>query len=341
MTEQTAQTAARTAPAAGAEPAPRPGETPDLAIIIISFNTREMTLAAIASARSETRLPHEIIVVDNASTDGSAEAIARAHPDIRLIREEVNHGFGPAHEIALAHTRAPWLLLLNPDTVVLGGAIDRVMAFARAHPHAGIWGGRTLYADGTLNPTSCFARMTLWSVFCRVTGLNRVFRGSGLFNSEFYGDWLRDTVRSVDIVTGCFLLIRREFWDSLGGFDPAFTMYGEEVDLCLRAAALGARPMVTPEATIIHHGGASQAVRSDKVVRLMRAKMELIARHFPRRSRAAGLWLFRLWPLSRRIGYGLGARLRRSERLAEQAAIWAEVWARRAEWRDGFGGAAR
>lgn len=310
--------------------------TPELAIVIISYNTHDMTLAAIASAKAETRTPHEIIVVDNASTDGSAEAIMAAYPDIRLIRETENHGFGPAHDIALGHTEAPWVLLLNPDTLVLDGAIDRLLAFAKSTPQAEIWGGRTLYGDGTLNPTSCFARMTLWSVFCRVAGLNGIFRRSAVFNSEYYGDWPRDTVREVDIVTGCFLLIRRDFWNRLGGFDPDFTMYGEEVDLCLRAAALGARPIVTPDATIIHYGGASQAVRSDKLVRLMRAKMELIRRHFPARSRAVGLWLFRLWPWSRQIGYGLGARLRGSGNLRQQSEIWAEVWSRRAEWQDGF-----
>ena len=204
---------------------------PDLAIIIISYNTRDMTLAAIASAKTETRTPHEIIVVDNASEDGSADFIAQAHPDVRLIRSNVNHGFGPAHDIALAHSRAPWVLLLNPDTIVLDRAIDQLMDFAQAQPAARIWGGRTLYADRTLNPTSCFARMTLWSVLCRVTGLNGVFRRSALFNSEYYGDWPRDSVREVDIVTGCFFLIRRDFWDRLGGFDPAFIMYGEEVDM--------------------------------------------------------------------------------------------------------------
>jgi GT2 family glycosyltransferase len=311
-------------------------ESVDLAIVIISFNTREMTLAAIASAQAETRTPHEIIVLDNASTDGSAQAVAEAHPEVRLLCEVVNHGFGPAHKIALAETNAPWVLLLNPDTVVLDRAIDRLMDFARTQPQAEIWGGRTLYADGSLNPTSCFARMTLWSVFCRVAGLNGVFRRSALFNPEYYGDWPSDTVREVDIVTGCFLLIRREFWEKLGGFDDAFVMYGEEVDLCLRARALGARPMITPDATIIHHGGASQALRTDKLVRLMRAKMELIKRHFPARSRRAGLWLFRLWPFSRRIAYGLGARVKRSGTLSDQARVWAEVWARRAEWENGM-----
>lgn len=311
--------------------------SPHVAIIIISYNTRDMTLAAIASAKAQTRTPHEIIVLDNASTDGSADAIGAAHPDVVLIREATNHGFGPAHAIALEHSQAPWVLLLNPDTVVLDGAIDKLLDFAARTPDAGIWGGRTLNADGTLNPTSCYARMTLPSILFRVVGLNGVFRASPLFNSEFYGDWQRDTVREVDIVTGCFFLIRRSLWDDLGGFDPAFVMYGEEADLCLRARAGGARPMVTPDAEIIHYGGASEKVRADKLVRLMRAKMELVKRHFPARSRRIGLWLFALWPLSRRLAYGVAARIRRSDNMAENARTWAEVWARRREWTGGMG----
>ncbi len=309
---------------------------PDLSIIVISYNTREMTLACLQSVYDQTTVPFQLIVVDNASDDGSAEAIAAAFPDAVLIAEAENHGFGPAHEIALKHAAAPWLLLLNPDTVVLDGALDNLLAYAKETPEAGIWGGRTLYGDMSLNPTSCFARMTLWSVFCRVAGLNGIFRSSTLFNPEYYGTWDRASEREVDIVTGCLFLIRREMWDDLGGFDEAFTMYGEEVDLCLRARALGARPRVTPTSTIIHYGGASQAVRSDRSVRLLRAKMELIKRHFPVQSRWLGLALFRLWPLSRRIACGLGGRLLGRAALTDQARIWAEVWARRKEWQGGF-----
>jgi len=309
---------------------------PELSIIIVSYNTREMTLACIESVKSETQTPFEVIVIDNASSDGSAEAIAQSHPDITLIPEKINHGFGPAHTVALKHARAPWILLLNPDTVVLDAALDKLLAFAKAEPQAKIWGGRTLFGDRTLNPASCFAKMTLWSVFCRVTGLNGLFRKSELFNSEYYGAWPRDQAREVDIVSGCMFLIRRELWDELGGFDPAFTMYGEEVDLCLRAHKLGARPMITPDATIIHYGGASERVRSDKLVRLMRAKIELIQRHFPRGQRRAGTALFRLWPLSRRLAYAAGARLIGRDTLKEPATAWQSVWARRAEWQTGL-----
>ncbi len=310
---------------------------PELSIIVISYNTCEMTLECLSSVIAETSLPYELIVVDNASTDGSAHAIASAFPQVRLIRETKNHGFGPAHKIAMEHAQSDWILLLNPDTIILDNAIDALVDFARKTPEAGIWGGRTFWGDGSLNPTSCYARMTLWSVFCRVAGLNGIFRKSALFNSEFYGDWQRDTECEVDIVTGCFLLIRRETWDLLKGFDQAFAMYGEEVDLCLRGRAIGLRPRITPEATIIHYGGASQPVKSDKLVRLMKSKMELIRRHFPDYQRAVGLALFRLWPASRVLGFRGMALVTRQKSFKNKAQVWAEVWARRAEWEKGFG----
>lgn len=312
-------------PATPATPGPA---APEVSVIVVSYNTRAMTLDCLRSLAAETTIPHETIVVDNASTDGSAAAIAAAFPAVRLIASPENHGFAKANNIAARAARGRYLLLLNPDTVVLDRALDRLLAFAERTPQAGIWGGRTLYADGTLNPTSCFARMTLWSVFCRVTGLNGLFRSSRLFNSEFYGTWPRDTEAEVDIVTGCLLLIRRDTWDRLGGFDDVFVMYGEEVDLCLRARAIGLRPRVTPEATIIHHGGASQAVQSDRAVRLMRAKMELIKRHFPPGQRGPGLALFRLWPWTRAL---VGRAM-----VGGGGAEWRDVWRRRAEWQDGF-----
>src|SRR5690606_5106795 len=108
-----------------------------------------------------------------------------------------------------------------------------------------------------------------------------LFRRSAVFNPEGYGAWERDSEREVDIVTGCFLLIEKTFWDELGGFDPTFVMYGEEADLCLRAQARGALPRITPEAEIIHYVGASETVQARKLVRVITAKTTLIRRNFP------------------------------------------------------------
>jgi GT2 family glycosyltransferase len=313
-----------------------PPSRPEFSVIIISYNTRDMTLACLSSIYAQTQGDFEVVVVDNASTDGSAEAIRAQFPQVRLIAESVNHGFAAAHHVAVPQCRAPWLLLLNPDTVVLDGALDKLMAFRRARPEAGIWGGRTLFADGTLNPASCWRRQTLWSLFCRASGLAAVFRRSGLFNPDAYGGWPRDTEREVDIVTGCLFLIGRETWNRLGGFDPVFVMYGEEADLCLRARKAGLRPAITPDATIIHYGGASERIRSDKVIRVLRAKAELIKRHFSPGTRRLGLFLFKTWPLSRYVALSLASGLHRADRFREPASVWRDVWKRRAEWRNGF-----
>lgn len=309
---------------------------PEFSVIIISYNTRDMTLACLSSVYAQTKGDFEIVVVDNASTDGSAEAIRQDFPEVTLVAENVNHGFGPAHHVALPYCRAPWLLLLNPDTLVLDGALDRLIAFRDQRPEAGIWGGRTVFADGSLNPASCWHRQTVWSLFCRASGLAVVFKGFALFNPEAYVGWARDTVREVDIVTGCLFLISRETWDKLGGFDPVFAMYGEEADLCLRARKEGLRPAITPEATIIHYGGASEKVRSDKLVRLLRAKAELIKRHFSASTRGLGLFLLKLWPLSRHLALSFITCLPRMTRFHDTALAWRNVWKRRAEWCDGF-----
>lgn len=304
---------------------------------MISYNTREETLAALRSVQSETRLPHEIIVVDNASTDGSAEAIAEAFPWLRLLAKSHNLGFAAANNVAAHEARGEYLLLLNPDTVTRHNAVDRLVAFADSTPDARIWTGRTTFSDGRLNPGSCFRRMSLWTLACGAIGLNSLFRGSAIFNSEHYGGWKRDSEREIDIAQGSFFLIRREDWEVLGGFDTAFFMYGEETDLCLRARKqLGARPRFTPAAEIVHLGGASEAVRSDKMVRLLKAKQELITRHFPKWQQPIAAVLLRGWPWSRQAGLRIAARLTGRDSLKTKAATWKEIHDRREEWRDGF-----
>lgn len=306
---------------------------PKVSILVISYNTREMTLACLRSVAVETQTSHEVIVLDNKSHDGSVEAIAIEFPSVLLLAEQDNHGFAKGNNIAAKHARGDYILLLNPDTIVLNGAIDELITFAQRTPFAKIWGGRTLFCDLSLNTSSCWRRMTTWNIFCRSLGLTGIFQRSALFHSEAYGGWDRGTDRRVDIVSGCFFLIKRVDWEALNGFDPVFVMYGEEADLCLRAERdLAAMPHVTPKATIIHHGGASERVRADRVIRVLRAKAELLRRHIPGWQRPLAKVLFRLFPLSRRIAATAG--LRKSD--GESSEVWSEVWKRRSEWENGF-----
>lgn len=309
----------------------------DVSILIVSYNTRALTLEALSSAVRETvQSSFETIIVDNASHDGSATALAQHPSKPHVIALHENIGFGRANNLAAKHARGRYILLLNPDTVVLDGAIDALVDFADAYPDAMIWGGRTVFADGSLYPTSCWGRMTLWNQFCRVTGLTGVFSQIEFFNGEGYGGWKHDTVRQIDIVSGCFLLIERNAWQALGGFDPHFFMYGEDADLCLRAQRMGAKPMVTPAATIVHLGGASETVRTAKMVRLLSAKASLISRHWHPLLSPVGQGLLALWPLSRAVALTCASAVTRSKGHRDAAKTWAEIWAQRAQWRSGY-----
>ena len=317
-------------PAAGPVPAPR------VSILVVSYNTKAMTLDCLRSLEAETTVPHETIVVDNNSPDRSAEAVAEAFPHLRLIASRDNLGFAKGNNVAAEEARGEYLLLLNPDTVVLERAIDRLVAFADANPAAGIWGGRTLNADMSLNRMSAFGDLTLWGLFCRATGLALAFPRSDLLNPDEMGGWDRSTERDVDVVQGCFFLIRRELWDRLGGFDLTFVMYGEEADLCRRARAIGARPRMTPEATIIHYAGASSRKRSDKEILVFKAKATMIRRHLPAWQRPLALGLLALWPWTRMAGGTILARATGKPGFAEAAGHWRAVWLARARWKDGF-----
>lgn len=304
----------------------------DVSVIIVSYNTREMTLDCLRSVLEQTRgITYETIVVDNDSSDQSADAIRDAFPDVTLIASEENLGFARANNLAAESANGKYLLLLNPDTVVLGGAIQNLFMFAQNNPHHLIYGGRTLYGDRTLNHTSCWKKPSVWSLFCYATGLTSMFRRSSLFDPESYGSWQRDSVRTVDIVTGCFLMIEKRLWDRLKGFDPVFFMYGEDADLCMRAMTFGADPVITPEATIIHYRGASEKIRADKMVRLFRAKEQLIRRHWQSPLIAVGIFLLRTSVFSRAAATNLMKRCGLKD-ANDKADSWGDIWRRRVEW---------
>jgi N-acetylglucosaminyl-diphospho-decaprenol L-rhamnosyltransferase len=312
----------------------------ELSIIIVSYNTRSLTLQALESLfRFPPAVNFEVILLDNASADGSYGAISAAFPSIDAIDHPRNIGFAAANNLAAERARGRRLLLLNPDTITLDGSHRALWDFAEREPERGIWGGRTLFPDLSLNPTSCWRRMTLWSLFCSATGLTHLFPRSRLFNSEAYGDWRRDEVADVDIVTGCFLLIDAALWQRLDGFDPAFFMYAEEADLCLRARALGANPGISPEAEIVHMGGMSEATGVDKIVKTVRGRVTLMRKHWNGAQVMLGRGLLLLWSSLRLVGSRFVSGRRDRPGAAQDK--WREVWSRRREWLGGYDAPAR
>ena len=302
----------------------------DVSVVIVSYNTAALTERCIDSLMTEVRdATFEVIVLDNASSDGSSERIRTRFPGVRLMTSPTNVGFARGVNLAASVANGEFLLLLNPDTEVLGGAVQSLVAFARAHPRHGIYGGRTFAPDGSVDPRSCWGRPTLWSFFCFASGLRTAFARSPLFDPESLGRWERDSVREVPVVTGCLCLVHRDVWRQLGGFDPRYFMYGEDTDLCLRAGSLGWRPVITPTAEITHVVGASSATRLDKKIMVMRGKATLARRHFPGVRARIAVTLLAAGAALRGLAPTLG-------RASESRTSWREVWRRRADWVDGY-----
>jgi len=308
---------------------------PELTVIIVSYNTRDLTLKAIETLYETTKdTQFHTVVYDNDSSDGSAEAIAKAFPQVEVIASNDNIGFAKANNLVAASASSEWLLLLNPDTECHAGAVDNLLAFSKARPNAGITGGRTTFPDGSLNVASCWQRITPWSAFCKASGLASIFRNSTFFNPEGIGGWKRDSIREVDIVVGCFLMIRRSLWNELGGFDLRYFMYGEEADLCLRAQDKGYTPMITPDAEIMHLVGAASKTVAHKYTLSAKARMTLMQDHWPTWQVPFGRATLMAWAGSRTLGLFLISRLTGRKKQAAQK--WSDIWAARHDWLTGY-----
>lgn len=301
-------------------------EAPELAIVIVNYNTRDEVVACVRSVLLTTTVPLEIVVVDNGSADGSVAALREFGAPVTVVEAGANLGFATGVNRGAEHSHARWVLLLNPDTIVLDGAIDSLVSFADAHPEYGVYGGRTLRPDGSTDPRSCWGAMTLWSIASFALGLTTIFKRSRLFDPESLGRWNRDTVREVPIVTGCLLLISRDDWQRLGGMDERFFLYGEDAEFSLRAHKKGLRPVIVPDATIIHAVGGSTAPGGRKMSLVMAGKATLLRTQWRPLPAAIGIALLQ-------CGVGIRAAphaLRRKE------GTWTHAWAHRRDWRAGY-----
>ena len=307
----------------------------DVSILIVTYRSRQAARECLESLYSVTAgVDYEVVVVDNASADGTADMVRAEFPHARLIALDENVGFAPGINLAAEAAVGEYLLLLNPDTVVHEGAVENLVAFARRRPEHGLYGGRTVRPDGALDPGSCYAQPTLWSLFCFATMLTVAFKGSPIFDPELLGRWQRDSVREVGIVTGCLLLAPRSVWQRLGGFDGRFFMYAEDADLTLRAIRAGYRPAITPDAEITHAVGVSSA-QPDRLILLFQGKVTLLRKHWRSPRREAGIALVLL---------GVGARALVARLLARRASArldaWRDVWRARRTWLRGYPDAA-
>lgn len=252
----------------------------DVSFVIVSWNAKEYLRTCLQSiAVSCAAMSHEIIVVDNASSDGSPEMMATEFPEIQLVRNADNKGFAAANNQGTEIAEGRYLALVNSDVEMFPQTLQRLVAFMDAHPDVGMLGPKVLNADSTIQP-SCRTFPSLRSWLFRALALDTTFPRSRFFGSHFMTDWSRDEVRDVDVLSGCFWLIRRRAYEEVGGLDTRFFMYSEDVDLCLRYRAAGWRVTFCPEGEIVHYGGGSSGNAPVRFwIEMQRANLQYWKKH--------------------------------------------------------------
>lgn len=296
--------------------------------VVVTHNSRSDITRCLLSLESQWA-DLQVTIVDNASTDGTPQTIARDVPDARLFSNETNAGFAQAVNTAVAQAEGfEFVLLVNPDAVLRADTIDALLALAMRFPNAGLYGGRMSDLHGALDSTSCLARPSVWQAMAFGLGLS-VIRGAPVLDPDSLGGWARTGTREVPVLTAGCLLISAELWRRLGGFDPVFFLYGEDVDLCLRARTLGARPMFTDYAAYAHKGGGSSASSAHRMVLILHGKATLIRKHMGRRSAAFSLAM---------LSAGVALRAALEAVTGRKPVVWKAVWSERASWSRGWPG---
>jgi GT2 family glycosyltransferase len=281
---------------------------PDLSVIIVSWNVGGLLRRCLASLAGSDGFylaadradqadqqgwSAEIIVVDNASTDGTVAMLQAEHPEVRLIANPENVGFTRGNNQGLAASRGRYVLFLNPDTEVEPTALQRLVQHAEQHPAVGIIGPQLHYADGS-HQSSRRRFPTMSTFVLESTILQRWFPDAGTLQRYYVLDRPDDAVSQVDWVVGACMLVRRAVLDQVGGFDEGFFMYSEEMDLCRRAVDAGWQVVYLPEAVVTHHEGkSSEQVMAARHINFFSSRVRYVQKYHGRPA-AAGVRSFLL-----------------------------------------------
>lgn len=254
----------------------------ELSIIIINYNVKEFLQNLIHSLQKAlSKITHEIIVVDNASDDGSVEFIREKFPQINLIVNKTNVGFSKANNEALKVSKGKFILLINPDTIVSEDTITKMIDFINQYPEVGLAGCKILNPDGSLQLACRRSFPGPWTSFCKVTGLSTLFPKSKLFAKYNLTYLDENSTYEVDAISGSFMMMKREAYEKVGGFDEQFFMYGEDLDLCYRIQKNGYKVFYYPGTQIIHYKGESTKRSSlDETKYFYNAMNLFVKKHF-------------------------------------------------------------
>lgn len=250
-----------------------------VSVVIVTWNVAREVLACLASLAGDGAV-HDVTVIDNASHDGTVEAIRRSFPQVRVLANDANAGFARACNQGIRHTRGAYVLLLNPDCVPAAGAIARLADYMRRHGQAGAVGPRVRQPDGRDDLRSPCRLPTLWSDLCDRSGMAAACPTSRLWAAHRLPGWDRARSGAVDGVSGACLLLRRAALDAVGLLDEGFFLFGEDADLCLRVRQGGWQVHFCGEAAVIHQGGASTGqVRPAAAIHALISRQRFFRKH--------------------------------------------------------------
>jgi len=259
----------------------------DISIVILNYNDNEYLKGCLQSLDhcSKSRQV-EIIVSDNASTDGSIEMVESEFPHVRLLKNNENLGFTKGNNVGIRASTGRYVFLLNSDIKVLDGCIDALAQFLDDNPEVGIAGPKVLNQDLS-HQSSCRQYPSLWNNFCQVAGLAKFFRGSKFFSGEHMFFFKGDRVADVDVLVGCFSALRRKAIDQVGMLDENFYMYGDDLDWCRRLRQGGWRVVFYPGAQVIHYMGTSTTKKDP--VRYSLLQQQSVLRYWRKYHSRAGV----------------------------------------------------
>ena len=238
---------------------PTASQTVDISVVIVAWNAQHYLKLCLESlAAAPPRRSMEVLVVDNASADGTVEMVEMQFPWVKLIKSPENLGFSKGNNVAIRQAQGRYIALVNPDVIVLPGCLDALADFLDQHPEVGNVGPRVFNPDMTQQST-CRRFPTLWNNFCSATALATTFAKSRIFAGEHMWFFPHDRTLAVEVIVGCFSFIRREAFDSVGLLDEDLFMYGDDVDWCRRARNGGWEVVFYPGARAIHDRGKTTA----------------------------------------------------------------------------------
>jgi N-acetylglucosaminyl-diphospho-decaprenol L-rhamnosyltransferase len=298
---------------------------PNLTIVIVSWNVRDLLrrcLASVAAARDQ-RPSTEVIVVDGASADGSADMVEAEFPWVRVLRQSENVGFSRGNNLGLAAAGGRLLLLLNPDTEIVGDALTQMVRYLEAHPGVGALGPKLLYPDGRIQ-SSRRRFPTVATALFESTWLQPI-APQFLLRRYYVLDRPDDAISQVDWVTGACLMVRREAYQAAGPLDEGYFMYSEEMEWQRRIQAAGWHVVYYPEAEVIHHEGkSSEQVAAERHIYFQRSKLRYFYHYHGRLAGGilrAFLLLSYAWQLVLEAGKGVLGH-KRPLRRQRVAAYW-------------------